>query len=75
MQHTVQPTSYNNFESVKVLVAKSCLTLCDPKESLDCSPPGSPLHGTLQARKMEWLPFPSPGDLPKPGIESGFLAL
>ena len=54
-------------------VAKSCLTLCNP---LDCSPPGSSVHGTLQARILEWiaiywseLPFPLLGDLPNPGIE------
>ena len=29
------------------LVAQSCLTLCDP---VDCSPPGSSVHGILQAR-------------------------
>ena len=39
---------------------------CDP---MDCRPPGSSAHGILQARILEWLPFPSPGDLPKPGIE------
>ena len=33
-----------------VLVAQSCLTLCNP---MDCSPPGSPLHGILQARILE----------------------
>ena len=33
-----------------------CLTLCD---SLDCSPPGSPVHGILQARILEWVPMPS----------------
>ena len=47
-------------------VAQSCLTLFD---SMDCSLPGSSLHGILQARILEWLPFPSPGDLPDPGIE------
>ena len=26
-------------------------------------------HGILQARILEWEPFPSPGDLPNPGIE------
>ena len=31
--------------------AKSCLTLCD---SRDCSPPGSSVHGILQARILEW---------------------
>ena len=28
------------------------LTLCDP---IDGSPPGSPVHGILQARTLEWL--------------------
>ena len=31
--------------------AQSCLTLSDP---MDCSPPGSSVHGTLQARVLEW---------------------
>ena len=34
------------------LVAQSCLTLCDP---MDCSPPGSSVHGILQARILEWV--------------------
>ena len=50
----------------EVLVTQLCLTLCDP---MDCSPPGSCVHGILQARILEWLPFPPPGDLPNPGIE------
>ena len=36
---------------------QSCLTLCDPRNS---SPPGSSVPGILQARTLEWLPFPSP---------------
>ena len=32
-------------------VAQSCLTLCDP---MDCSPPGSSIHGIFQARVLEW---------------------
>jgi len=36
---------------------------------MDCSPPGSSVHGILQARILEWLPFPSPEDLPHPEIE------
>ena len=47
---------------VKVLGAQSCLTLCDP---MDCSPPGSSVHGILQ----EWIAIPSSGDLPDSGIE------
>ena len=34
------------------LVAKSCLTLCDPRY---CSLPGSSVHGILQARILEWV--------------------
>ena len=33
-------------------VPQSCLTLCDP---MDCSPPGSSVHGILQARILEWV--------------------
>ena len=33
-----------------------CLTLCVPK---DCSPPGSSVHGILQARILEWVAMPS----------------
>ena len=47
---------------------QSCPALCD---LIDCSPPGSSVHGILQARILEWireLPFPSPEDLPDPGI-------
>ena len=40
---------------------QSCPTLCNP---LDCSPPGSSVHGILQARIWSGLPCPPPGDLP-----------
>ena len=33
-------------------VAQSCPTLCDP---MDCSPPGSSVHGILQTRTLEWV--------------------
>ena len=33
-------------------VAQSCLTLCNP---IDCSPPGSSIHGIFQARVLEWV--------------------
>ena len=47
-------------------------TLCDP---MDCSPPGSSVHGILQAKHWSGLPLPSPGDLPNPGIKLGSPAL
>ena len=37
------------------LVAQLCPNLCDP---IDCSPPGSSLHGILQARILEWVAIP-----------------
>ena len=48
-------------------VAQSCPTLCDP---MDYS-----VHGILQASILEWVAFPSLGDLPNPGIESRSPAL
>ena len=33
-------------------VARLCVTLHDP---MDCSPPGSSVHGVLQARVLEWV--------------------
>ena len=40
---------------VKVQVTQLCLTLCDP---MHCSPPGSSVHGILQARILEWVGIP-----------------
>ena len=36
---------------------------------MDCSPPGSSVHGILQARILEWLAMPSSRDFPDLGIE------
>ena len=55
---------------MKVLVTQLCSTLCDP---MDCSPPGSSVYGILQARILEWVAIPSPGDLSQRGTESGLL--
>ena len=54
------------------LLSKSCLTICNPT---DCSPPGSSVHGILQARTLEWVAISSSGDLPNPGIELASPAL
>ena len=48
-------------EMVKVSVTQLCLTLCDP---MDCSQPGSSVHGIFQARILEWVAIPF-----NPGIE------
>ena len=41
---------------VRAQSPQSCSTLCD---AMDCSPPGSSIHGILQARTMEWVAMPS----------------
>ena len=43
-----------------------CLTLCDP---MNYSPFGPSVHRILQAKVLEWVAIPPPGDLPDPGIE------
>ena len=42
-------------------VTQSYPTLCDPMNYT--------VHGIFQARILEWVAFPSPGDLPNPGVE------
>ena len=60
------------WESVRVLVAQSCPTLCDP---IDRSPQAPPSMEFSRQEYWNGLPFPSPGDLPNPGIEPGSSAL
>ena len=49
MTHVTLITSW---KALKVLVTQLCLTLCD---HMDCSPPGSSVHGILRARILEWI--------------------
>ena len=53
-------------------MAKLYPTVHDPME---CSLPGSSLHEISQARRLEQVAIPSPGDLPDPGIKSTSPAL
>ena len=50
--HHLETNSPLSLLIMKVLVTQLCLTLCDP---MDCSPPGSSIHGILQARILEWV--------------------
>ena len=43
---------YRERESRESEVTQSCLTLCDP---VDCSLPGSSIHGILKARILKWV--------------------
>ena len=60
------PCSPLKGKKVKILVTQLCPTLCNP---VDCSPPGSSIHGILQARILEWVAIPFSRDLPDPGIK------
>ena len=53
----------NNIEDMVLIAAsvcicptQSCPTLCS---LMDCNPPGSSVHGILQARTLEWVAMPS----------------
>ena len=58
-------------EKVKVLVTQLCPTLCNP---MDCSLPGFLSMEFSRQEYLSELPFPSPGDLPDPGIKPGLPA-
>ena len=56
----------SKYQYVHAQSLQSCLTLCHPME---CSLPGSSVHGILQMRILEWVAVPSPGDLLNPRME------
>ena len=55
MAQDLEPKALDQVElalRTKLLVSQSCQTLCNP---MDCSSPGSSVHGILQARILEWV--------------------
>ncbi len=58
--HTYSCKEFSSF-------SQSCLTLCDP---MDCSPPGSSVHGIHQARILKWVAISYSRVSSLPGIES-----
>ena len=69
---SIETSSFNKIKNQHIehggggLVAKSCLNSHDPMEYSSLH---SSVHGISQARIWSGLLFPSPGDLPDPGIE------
>ena len=72
---TGEPVRFNNASDVNVreracigllCCAQSCLTLRNP---MDCSAPGSSVHGILQARILEWVAMPFSRGSSDPRIE------
>ena len=68
---TSTPTMYK-YRCAKSL--QSCLTLCN---LLDCSPPGSSVHGILQARILKWvlIPFSRESSQPRDQIHVSYVSL
>ena len=56
----------STYSKVKVKVAQSCPTLCDP---MDCSLPGSSVHRILQARILERVAIPFSRESSDPGMK------
>ena len=61
--HKITLYTGNGYGEVEVSVAQSCLTL---RNTIDCSPPDSSLHGILQARRLEWVTIPFSRRPPQP---------
>ena len=59
--HSLLVIDWIRVEKQGVKVAQSCPTLCNPMDY--------PVHGILQARRLEWVAYPFPRDHPKPRIE------
>ena len=58
---TITVNCHQNHSTLKVKAAQPCLTLCNPMDYT--------VHGILQTRILECIDFPSPWDLPNPGIK------
>ena len=54
--HTWATAQQAREKESEVLVTQSCLTLCNP---IDCSSPGSSVHGISQARMLKWVAISS----------------
>ena len=61
--------------AVSFVVMVESLSHVQLSQAHGLSLPGSSVHGISQARRLEWVPFLSPGDLPYSGIEPGSPAL
>ena len=61
-----------SFPHPPLLSSFRCCAVLSPVQLSDtvvCGPPGSSVPGIFQTRILEWVPFPTLGDLPKSGVE------
>ena len=59
---------YDNIHSIVGYVCV-CSVVSDCLQPHGLKLPGSSVHGIFQAKVLEWVPYPPPGDLPDPGVE------
>ena len=62
----ISSTRLRSHSLSKVVLSLSCPTLTP----MDCTPPGSSVHGIFQAQILDWTAISFPGYLPGPGIKS-----
>ena len=65
-----QKIPYKNISKrnpVHAMLLQLCPTLCNP---INCSPPGSSVHGILQVRILEWVAMPSSRNLTPRGTKN-----
>ena len=72
MSDTKPPGKPTHLSVCVCVCVRACVCMCD---SMDCSPPGSFVHGILQPRIPEWVVISFSECLPNPGIEPGPPAL
>ena len=71
MAQSQQPSKMSILtDGMCVSVTQSCPTLCD---LMDCSPPGSSVHGILQAIILVWAAIPFSRGFSRPGIDPHLL--
>ena len=68
-----QLSDFNFLFNSKMLIVHLCLTLCN---HMDCSPPGSSVHGSLQVRIPKWVatPFYRGSSWPRDGMQVSCIA-
>ena len=64
----------HNLRDWATILYPMCLAALSLYDPMDCSPPGSSVHGILQARILEWVAMPSFRGLPSPGSEPALQA-
>ena len=66
INNSIKKQDFRSMTDTVFVVTQLCSTFC---HSMDCSPPGSSVHGILQARILEWVAMPFSRGCLDPGIK------